>query len=411
MKILFFAEAVSLAHIGRPLLLARWAHENGIEVHFASSLKGLKNTQADSYGFATYPIYTIEGTSFYERVNQGKFFYQSEELKKYVKEEQSLIQKIKPDLIVSDFRLTTAISAELTRKPLLNLSNSYWCPSYSCPFPAPDAGIFKLLPHRSSKLIFNFIRPMAFKFFGKELNHTREFYGLKKKNDFRELYTAGTYTAYMDLPQFVKINQLPENHFFLGPVIWSPESDKKAKTLNDKNNVYISMGSSGDNQILPMVIQSVLKNNVNVIISGINASEKAELHRKIPELENRSLIEPLISAEDILPFCKLTICHGGSGTVYQSMSSGIPVLCFPKNPDQGLVSMAVTQNNIGRHLTSKITCLASIDKMVLECLNNEVIQQNALNMQLLINEWNTKSHWIQFLNKFKTIRKSTKIIA
>ena len=71
----------------------------------------------------------------------------------------------------------------------------------------------------------------------------------------------------------------------------------------------------------------------------------------------------------------------------------------------------LTQNNIGRYLTSKTASPSSIEKMIAECLNNEIIQQNALNMQSLISEWNTKSRWVQFLNKFKTIRKSKKIIA
>ena len=78
MKILFFAEAVSLAHIGRPLLLARWAVENGVEVHFASSAKGIEETKADSFDFATHIINTIDGSLFYKRVNQGKFFYETE---------------------------------------------------------------------------------------------------------------------------------------------------------------------------------------------------------------------------------------------------------------------------------------------------------------------------------------------
>ena len=410
MKILFFAEAVSFAHIGRPLVLARWAHENGVEVHFASSPEGLQKTNANSFGFATHSIYTIEGSLFYDRANHGKIFYQKNELKKYVEEERALILKIKPDLIVSDFRLTTAISSELTGKPLLNLSNSYWSPNYSCKVPAPEFGIFGLLPQKTPEFFLNIIRQCAFKFFGKELNETRVLYGLEKKNDFRKLYTDGAYTAYMDLPHFSKLNKLPENHFFLGPVIWSPETET-TDSLNEKNNIYISMGSSGNNALLPQIIHSTLKNNLNVIMSGINEHEKKELLLTIPALNSRSIIKPLIQAEEILPFCKLTICHGGSGTVYQSIASGTPVLCFPKNPDQGLVSMSVVENNIGRYIPSKCISQFEIDKMIKECIANEVILQNTVNMQKEIQHWNTKSRWIQFINKFKTIRKTNKIRA
>ena len=411
MKILFFAEAVSFAHIGRPLVLARWAHENGIKVHFATSTDGIRKTNADSFGFATHSIYTIDGNLFYDRANHGKFFYQKSEMKKYIEQEIELINKVQPDLIVSDFRITSAISAEITGKPLLNLSNSYWSPNYSCKFPAPEAGIFGLLPKNTPEFILNIIRKGAFKFFGNELNQMRKSYGLKRRNDFRKLYTDGTFTAYMDLPNFTKINQLPDNHFFLGPVIWSPEIPTNSKKLINKNNVYISMGSSGNNSLLPNIIKSVLKNNLNVIVSGLTEMEKALLVYEIPELKERGIIEPLIQAEEILPFCKLTICHGGSGTVYQSIAGGTPVLCFPKNPDQSLVSMSVVENNVGRYLSNSESSQSNIDQMIKECLTNEVMFQNTVNMRKEIQNWDTKSHWIQFLNKFKTIRKNSKIIA
>lgn len=411
MKILFLAEAVSLAHVGRPLVLARWAHGQGVDVHFATSDKGIFKTNANSFGFSTHLLHTIDENLFYSRVNQGKFFYQKKDLVAYVEEEKSLILAIKPDLIVSDFRLSAAISTKLTGKPLLNLSNSYWSPNYDCRFPAPEAGIFKYLPLGSNDFIFNLIRPFAFKFFGKELNQTREYFGLEKKKDFREMYTDGSFTAYMDLPGFVKINTLPAHHFFLGPIIWSPKTNTNKLTLNDNNNVYISMGSTGENKLLPLIIQAVLNNKMNIIISSVNNLEKKSLLEKIPVLAGRSMIEPLIRAEEILPYCKLTICHGGSGTVYQSLAKGIPVLCLPKNPDQGLVSLSVEQKNLGRFLTSKNISELNIEKKINECINNEILLINTKKFQTEIELWDTKSHWIQFLNKFKTIRKTKQIFA
>lgn len=410
-KILFLAESVSLAHVGRPLVLANWAHKNNLEVHFACAEEGLIKTNAKLNSFATHPLLTIEGKLFYDRVNQGKFFYTQNELAKYVEEENKLIKQINPDLIVSDFRLTSAISAFIANKPLLNLSNAYWSPNYSCPFPAPNAGIFKLLSQKYSDFVFNMIRPVAFKVFGKELNQVRAKFGLETKADFRKLYTDGSYTAYMDMPDFVNINKLPDNHFFLGPIVWSPELQDKELHLAEKNNVYISMGSTGDNAILPMIITSILQNGFKIILSGVNEKEAKMLYSSIPKLKGNSIIRPLIQAEKILAKCQLTICHGGSGTVYQSLSHGTPVMCFPKNPDQALVSMALKAKNMGRFLSIKNTTQTNIDANLKECLGNEVLKQNAQNYAKKINQWDTENHWVQFLNKFKTARKSVKVIA
>lgn len=408
MKILFLAEAVSLAHVGRPLMLARYSQDNGVEVHFASSKAGIEKSGAEAFGIKTHDLYTIKEDLFYERVNQCKFFYQTNELKKYVEEELSLISKIKPDLIVSDFRLTAAISSHLMGKPLLNLSNSYWCPNFQCNFPPPEYGIFNIFSSNTTQFLFNFIRPYFFKSFGKELNQTREHFGLKRKKDFRELYTDGTFNAYMDLPNFVRIDKLPHNHFFIGPVIWAPQLNSTYYELKDKNFVYISMGSTGNNFILPLIIKAVLNNKLKVILSGIGINLKEEILKNFPDLIGNSIIEPLIQADKVLPYCQLTVCHGGSGTVYQSTKHGVPVLCFPKNPDQSLVSMAVVKNNIGRYLTGKNSNQISISNMLKECLSNELIRRNTFQMQEQIKSWNTKKQWILFLNKFKTIRKIKK---
>lgn len=411
MKILFTCESVSLAHIGRPLILAKWARENGMEVHFACSEEGLKKANISASEFLFHPLPTIDSNLFYQRVNQGKFFYKVDELKKYVANEVAMIRRINPDLIVSDFRLTTSISSALTNKPLLNLSNSFWSPNYECPFPAPEEGIFKFLPHRTSEILFNLMRPLAFKFFGKELNQARKYFGLELKSDFCEHYTAGAFTAYLDLPEFVNIKSLPFNHFFLGPVIWSPKVENKSYKIKEKNNVYISMGSTGNNSLLQVAMQAALENQLNIIISGVSVDEKLKLQKEYPQIVANCIIEPLINAEEVLPYCSVTICQGGSGTVYQSVANGVPVLCLPKNPDQGLVSLAVSQRNIGRGISYRQVNRETISSMIKECLLNEIVHQSTKKMQGEIKDWNTRLHWVRFLDAFSANSKTTKIFA
>lgn len=411
MKILFLSEAVSLAHVGRPLTLAQEAFKNGYEVHFACADGTLKKINAAPNQFTVHSLHTISGDTFYNRVNQGKFFYTFDELRKYIEVEIDLIKKIDPALIISDFRLTSAISAKLTDKPLLNLSNAYWSPFYSCPFPAPNFGLFKFLSEKHSQFIFNMMRPIAFKTFGKELNQIREFYGLKKKSDFRELYTDGTFTGYMDLPNFVNLEKLPPNHFYLGPIAWNPNISTDIFLPEDKNFIYISMGSTGDQNSLSIILRSVLQKGAKAILSGVSTSEANHLYQEIPDLKANSVIVPLINAEKILDHCNLTICHGGSGTVYQSLSHGVPVMCLPKNPDQSLVSMAIVEKNLGRYLSPKNATKSNIQATMDDCLSNEILKKNADNYAHKIKQWDTLKHWNQFLNQFNTTRKSIKDIA
>jgi UDP:flavonoid glycosyltransferase YjiC (YdhE family) len=397
-KLLFLSEAVSLAHVGRPLTLANWAFENGYEVHFACSKEGLTKTGTKNFPFSIHSLASIKSSLFYERVNKGQFFYSFDEMVAYIEEEKELIHQINPDLIITDFRLSAPISARLCNKPLLNLSNAHWSPNAECAFPAPNAGIFNWFPKSIREKVFSLIRPIAFKTFGKELNKVRNYYGLPEKSDFRELYTDGTFTAYLDMPDFTTIEKLPKNHFFLGPVIWNPPATAQKIELKDTNNIYISMGSTGNNKLIDPIINSALKTDSFIILSGVSFEEELTLISKYPALKNRSVIKNLIDPASILPKCRLTICHGGSGTVYQSLSHGTPVLCFPANPDQCLVSYVVDNKKLGKFIEEGKPTQSSIENAILEILHNKVFAQKAKQYSLAILSQNTFQNWLKFLS-------------
>lgn len=399
-KLLFFAESVSLAHIGRPYLLAKWAKENGYQVHIATGAKGISILKSCSSDIPFSEIYSISGEAFYGRVNKGKFFYSNSDLAKYIESDLKIIQEVKPDFIISDFRLTSAISARVMKVPLINLSNVYWSPHYDCRFPAPNTGLFSLIPEVVKNKIFDFIRPIAFKTFGKSLNTLRKKYQLPSVNDFRTHYTAGDYTLYMDHPDFIKLPQPPFRHSFLGPVIWSPTVTDKLKLIK-KNNIYITMGSSGDNKLLAQIIKACLQLDRPMIISGLNKREEEKLLLEIPELLNKAIIKTLVDADEILKKCDLTICHGGSGTVYQSLKANVPVVCFPNNPDQGLVAMTVKANNWGA-VINKTSTVDSICQTIKEILINQKINSNVNDFSQKLNSYQTKNQWLSFLTSVTT---------
>ena len=401
-KLLFFAESVSLAHVGRPLQLANWAYENGYQVHIATGAKGIQLLKSCACEFPITEVFSITGETFYQRVNQGKFFYTFSDLENYVTDEISVISKVQPDLIVSDFRLTTAISARLMKVPLINLSNAYWSPHYDCKFPAPNTGVFNLMPEILKSHLFNLLRPIAFKTFGKPLNDLRKKLNFASVDDFRTHYTAGDYTLYLDHPHFIDLKQPPFRHSFLGPVVWTPKFTEKLNGLN-KNCIYIMMGSSGNNQVLQEIAKACLKLNRQIVISGLNNSEGEKLTSLIPELKAKAIIKPLVNADEILENCDLTICHGGSGTVYQSLMANKPVLCFPHNPDQGLVAMAVKNGNWGKLVSPAQSKADYIYQAICNLQNDQSIKQavSEISKKLLFHD--TKSNWLDFLSKITSM--------
>ena len=114
--------------------------------------------------------------------------------------------KVGPDLIVSDFRLSAAISASLSGTSSLALINAYWSSAHACRFPPPHTGLFRLLPSGMRSALFECVRPLAFRHFARPLNQVRRHFGLSALADFREHYGAGRWCAYLDLPELVPVN-------------------------------------------------------------------------------------------------------------------------------------------------------------------------------------------------------------
>ncbi len=401
-RILFVGEAVSLAHIGRPATLARWTRDAGYDVHFACGSAFASVARAE--GFVPHELLTIDAGLFYARLNAGQFFYTAAELETYVRAELELFAMLRPDVIVGDFRLSLAISAQRAGIPLVALNNAHWSPDAPCRFGAPDVGLFRVLPTEVRDGLFALIRPLAFRTFAQPLNAVRRRFGMRPLNDFRQHYTAGDSCAYMDLPELYPAQAERENarSFFVGPVIWKPRHVRKLSAPELGRNrplAYVTMGSSGHARVLPNVLRALLNADYDIALSGVNATQAQTLYRQLPDLGPRSIAAPFFDPEEILEGAAFTVCHGGSGTVYQSLAAGVPLLCLPGNPDQGLVAAAVVGRGAGLSIEPRAATVRALSAAI-GTLRHHVYRVSAAEVARAIARHDTCAQWIQFLNRF-----------
>lgn len=398
-RILFIGEGVSLAHVGRPAVLARWAREAGCDVHFACSSRCAAIARAE--GFEPLPVPTIDPKHFYARLAQGKFFYTTDELEGYVQAELKLFDELRPDLVVSDFRLSVDISTTLVGIPMLSLINAYWSPASLASFPAPNAGLLGLLPRALRHRVFDLIRPLAFRFFARPLDQARRHFGLDACSDFRSHYSAGRWCAYLDLPEICPVASPPTGHFFLGPIPWRPSGQVRPAlgTLGLRRTLaYVSLGSTGDGRILPNVVSALLGLNCDLVLSGVRAEQTAELRQTITDFDKHAVVAPLFDPRDVLQRARLTVCHGGSGTIYQSLAAGVPVLSLPGNPDQALASAAVSARGAGLVVDATNSTIEQLTASATALLGTSSFGQQAQTLARLIAQHDTHRHWLEFLN-------------
>lgn len=341
-KILFIAEAVTLAHVGRGLALAATLDPARYEVHFAC---------ADGYqrffegtDFIRWTIKSIPSEQFLQALAAGKPVYSEATLTSYVVEDLGLLGAIKPDLIVGDFRLSLSISARLAGVPYVSLTNAYWSPYVRPHYAVPNIPLTKILPIHIANALFRMVRPVAFASHSLPLNRVRRKFGLPALGlDVRRVYTDADYTLYMDVPELFPAFNMPANHAYLGPVIWSTPIAAPSwwDTLpDDRPVIYVTLGSSGQGKLLPLVLAALADMPVTVLAATAgNITMNA-----IPA---NARVADYLPGEQAARRARLVICNGGSPTSQQALAAGVPVIGIASNLDQFLNMQGVAKAGAG----------------------------------------------------------------
>ncbi|KJX75857.1 glycosyl transferase family protein, partial [Mycobacterium lepromatosis] len=200
--------------------------------------------------FPHHPIHTIPSKRFLDNMAQGRLFlYGPRTLRKYVEEDSQVLAEIAPDLVVGDLRWSLSVSARLASIPYIAIANTYWSPYARRCFPLPDVLYTHLLGVRLVKLLYRLERPLFFALQCLPLNWVRRKHGLPSLGfNLCRIFTDGDYTLYADVPELVPTYDLPPNHQYLGPVLWSPAGELPRwwdSLRTDRPIVYATLGTSG----------------------------------------------------------------------------------------------------------------------------------------------------------------------
>lgn len=363
-RVLFFAETVTLAHLARPIALARGLDPAGCAISIACDPR-YQRFLADT-PWQPLPLDSISSQQFLQALAQGKPVYDAETLRRYVKEDLHLIDQVKPDVIIGDFRLSLSISARLAAIPYLTITNAYWSPYFAGNgFPLPVLPVSKTLPLALARTLFRLAQPLAFRLHCRPLNQVRKEHGLESLgSDLRRIYTDADHILYADLPELFPMKPLPSTHHHLGPILWSPPVAPPPwwnELPTGKPLVYLTLGSSGQTQLLPTILSALADLPVTVIA----ASAGVLPDRPIPP---NARIADYLPGTEAAARAGLVICNGGSLTSQQALVAGVPVLGIASNMDQFLNMGAITAAGAGRLLRADRLDKAALHGAAVEML-------------------------------------------
>lgn len=345
-RILFFAESVTLAHVARPLVLAAAASEAGHETFIACDQRYDRFVKGGPW--ASLPLQTISVQRFLAALAKGKPFYDVTTLRGYVEDDLKLIELVKPDLVVGDFRLSLSVSARLAKVPYATISNAYWSP-YTArdTLPLPVLPMTRALPLPVAGALFDLFSPLVARQFCRPLSRIRKERGLPPlKPDLRVTYTDADHVLYADIPSMFPTRNLPASDRYIGPILWVPPVDFPDwwdDIPASRPSIYVTLGSSGPPGFLGVVLEALATLPVTVIASTAGASFAAALPANVR-------IADYLPGIDAAARSALVICNGGSPSAHQALTAGVPVLGLASNMDQFLNMRAIVEAGAGRLL-------------------------------------------------------------
>ncbi|MFV3495710.1 glycosyltransferase, partial [Mycobacterium tuberculosis] len=265
-------------------------------------------------------------------------------------------------------------SARLAGIPYIAIANAYWSPQARRRFPLPDVPWTRFFGVRPVSILYRLYRPLIFALYCLPLNWLRRKHGLSSLGwDLCRIFTDGDYTLYADVPELVPTYNLPANHRYLGPVLWSP--DVKPPTWwhslpTDRPIIYATLGSSGGKNLLQVVLNALADLPVTVI-----AATAGRNHLK--NVPANAFVADYLPGEAAAARSAVVLCNGGSPTTQQALAAGVPVIGLPSNMDQHLNMEALERAGAGVLLRTERLNTEGVAAAVKQVLSGAEFRQAA----------------------------------
>ena len=372
--ILFVADAVTLAHLARPVALARRLDAKKFKVILACDWR--YQGFLDHLPFETRHLASISSEKFLAAAASGSPLYDRQTLRAYVRDDLALIDSVQPDVVVGDHRLSLSVSARVAGVPYLAVINAYWSAYASNPLPLPELPMNRWLGTSVARSLFRMVWPLASAYHAAPLNRVRREYGLSSLGkDWFQVYTDADRTLYADASELVPTQGLPATHSYLGPILWSPDvalpswwDDLPA----DRPLIYATMGSSGRPDLLELVLNSLADLPVTVLATTAGKSP--------PTAPANARLVDFAPGDQLAARADLMICNGGSLTVYQALAAGKPLIGIAAHMDQQLSMSYVEKAGVGILLRSDNLSGMQIRAAVQQLLADQPAQRRAQEM-------------------------------
>jgi UDP:flavonoid glycosyltransferase YjiC (YdhE family) len=350
-KIAFFALSSSLAHAGRVVRLARALAARGHAAILAGKPGFFADPQVVKPGeFGVEQVWEPELEGLMSAARGGKPQLPEQEIaERMLTDELALLDRLRPDLVVTDNRRTAVVSAEIKKIPSLSLVNASMLGPMCAMEPQLD-GLANLcgpvLGVKPDQVRAGYPGrkdsdrvPLQAQPLGTLVEAVIQRLGGKRRRFVHEL-CFGDRSLILDPPALMPTRNLPPGARQVGPFfpeVSAPLPDWWNAIDEAKPLIYLTYGSTGG-EGFARAVKELANARMQVAVTTAHLRKVADMPRL--------LVARYLPAE-ILRRARLVICHGGTQTVYQSLAAGTPVLTLPGHLETAMTGIALAQAKLG----------------------------------------------------------------
>lgn len=266
----------------------------------------------------------------------GFDYFSVDDLISFVEQEKVIISEIQPDVILTGYRLTMSLTARLLGIPIVWVMSAVLSDMYFqkrlATMPHGHVLMSTLIKSLRPEEVDEFFCKNALKMSrgSKNWKKCAKHYNIKPFKSDIEIF-RGDYNIMADCPfLFSEFGTLPVYYDFCGPLLFEYKQEIPKSVITYKKGkrptIFFCMGSSGNPEICRNIIFNLCRLTAfDVFIAGSNLVEKEELK----ELPDNIIVERMLPIPEVAAVSDVTIIHGGQGTLYATIMSGVPFVGIP----------------------------------------------------------------------------------
>lgn len=399
-RVLFIGESVALAHVSRPTVLARYLDTDRYEVHIAFDERHAWLSD-DVPGSTYHPLPSISPEQFL--TTPAGRAYSRADLEGYLRNEVNLLETIRPDLAVSDFRYTAPSSTALTETPHAVLVNAHWSASRELGFEPYPTGhrtvadrLRRSIPGRAVRRATRIARASAIQKAPDDValvNEVRDAYRLPPHAGYLQMLNDADYVLHPEPAGLVGLSDQHPTATFIGNVTWSPSAPLPAAVSAlsaGEELIYFTPGSTGDVSGLEAVLRSIAALGTTVVVASAGRFEFSGLPGNV-------ILERIVPGAEVCARASVVVCSGGSATGYQAIAAGTPIVALHSNLDQFITSEIICRHGAGL-ATSFQTSPSEIAALVTEVLRRRTFRASAERLGALFDATRASKEFPRFVD-------------